>query len=85
MSRGDRKLGAVLERAVLDEFGVNATIARVVDVFMQEAVSVGVSELPGHIASRRLDKDIDSNCGSNAGSSGESPLQEHHFATRLEV
>lgn len=52
---------------------------------MQKAVSVWVSELAGHITSRGLDKDINSNCGSKAGSSGQSPLQEHHFATRFEI
>lgn len=52
---------------------------------VKKAVPVWVSELAGHIASRGLDKDVDGNCRSHAGSSGESPLQEHHFATRIEV
>lgn len=105
MCRGDRKLRAVLERAVLDELGVDAPVPGVVDVLsesvsvssitqppcargnhlMQEAVSIRMSELPGHIASRGLDKDVDSNCRRNTGSSGQSPLQERHFATRIEV
>lgn len=104
MSRRDRKLRAVLERAVLDELGVDAAITGVVDVLesgsvsrnpqrsyvrgthlMQKAVAVWVSELPGHVAPRGLNKDINSNRRSNASSSGESPLQEHHFATRFGV
>lgn len=39
MSRGDRKLRAVLERAVLDELGVDAAITRVVDVLESGSVS----------------------------------------------
>lgn len=106
MSSGDRELRAILERAVLDELGVYASIAGVVNILesvsvsvsnkaqrscyrgpylVQEAVSIRMSELPGHIASRGLDEDVDGDCRSNAGSSGESPLQEHHFATRFEV
>lgn len=52
---------------------------------VQKAVSIRMSELSGHIASRGLNKDVDSNRRGNAGSSGQSPLQEHHFATRFEV
>lgn len=52
---------------------------------MQKAVAVRVSELPGHVAPRGLNKNINSDRRSNAGSSGESPLEEHHFATRFEV
>lgn len=39
MCRGDRKLGAVLERAVLDELGIYTAIAGVVNILESGSVS----------------------------------------------